>query len=171
MNVRSSLRLCSRFHASTFRLATYDHESWPRIGSDAESSWQILNRKELLRARNSVLRISMMLASLALFHPPAPTPFCPPPPSRARPPLKVCNALRNDLSHPNEYVRGCTLRFLCKLREPELLEPLVPTVKVRASISASLMLLQASCLVGACCTRQSVLWYGDRSGLKHFFIF
>ncbi|CAM9190952.1 unnamed protein product [Chrysoparadoxa australica] len=43
--------------------------------------------------------------------------------------ILVCNALRNDLNHPNEYVRGATLRFLCKLREPELLEPLIPTVK------------------------------------------
>jgi coatomer subunit beta len=33
------------------------------------------------------------------------------------------------LQHPNEYVRGTTLRFLCKLREPELLEPLVPSVR------------------------------------------
>eukprot|EP00903_Cladosiphon_okamuranus_P009825 g9338.t1 len=44
--------------------------------------------------------------------------------------ILVCNALRNDLNHPNEYVRGCTLKFLCKLREPELLEPLIPTVKL-----------------------------------------
>ncbi|CAM9585353.1 unnamed protein product, partial [Discosporangium mesarthrocarpum] len=44
--------------------------------------------------------------------------------------ILVCNALRNDLNHPNEYVRGSTLRFLCKLREPELLEPLIPTVKL-----------------------------------------
>ncbi|CAM9527568.1 unnamed protein product, partial [Ectocarpus sp. 4 AP-2014] len=44
--------------------------------------------------------------------------------------ILVCNALRNDLNHPNEFVRGCTLRFLCKLREPELLEPLIPTVKL-----------------------------------------
>lgn len=43
--------------------------------------------------------------------------------------ILVCNALRNDLSHPNEYVRGATLRFLCRLREPELLEPLIPTIK------------------------------------------
>ena len=28
-----------------------------------------------------------------------------------------------------EYVRGSMLRFLCKLREPELLEPLVPSIK------------------------------------------
>jgi len=30
--------------------------------------------------------------------------------------ILVCNNLRNDLSHPNEYIRGCTLRFLCKLK-------------------------------------------------------
>ena len=28
--------------------------------------------------------------------------------------ILVCNALRNDLNHPNEYIRGCMLRFLCK---------------------------------------------------------
>ncbi|CAM9122873.1 unnamed protein product, partial [Ectocarpus fasciculatus] len=43
--------------------------------------------------------------------------------------ILVCNALRNDLISPNEYVRGCMLRFLCKLKEPELLEPLVPSIK------------------------------------------
>ena len=42
----------------------------------------------------------------------------------------VCsNAIRNDLQHPNEYVRGSTLRTLCKLREPEILEPLVPSIR------------------------------------------
>lgn len=30
-----------------------------------------------------------------------------------------------DLQHPNEYIRGNTLRFLCKLREAELIEPLL----------------------------------------------
>lgn len=34
-----------------------------------------------------------------------------------------------DLQHPNEYLRGSTLRFLCKLKEPELLEPLMPTIR------------------------------------------
>ncbi len=33
------------------------------------------------------------------------------------------NAIRNDLQHPNEYIRGSTLRFLQKVKEPELLEP------------------------------------------------
>jgi len=43
--------------------------------------------------------------------------------------ILVCNAIRNDLIHPNEYVRGSTLRFLSKLKEPEILEPLLPSVR------------------------------------------
>ncbi|KAK6908498.1 coatomer beta subunit [Kwoniella mangroviensis CBS 8886] len=43
--------------------------------------------------------------------------------------ILVVNAIRNDLQHPNEYIRGATLRFLQKIREAELLEPLVPTVR------------------------------------------
>lgn len=43
--------------------------------------------------------------------------------------ILVCNALRNDLMSPNEYVRGSMLRFLCKLKEPDLLEPLIPSIK------------------------------------------
>ncbi|GJN87097.1 hypothetical protein Rhopal_000042-T1 [Rhodotorula paludigena] len=43
--------------------------------------------------------------------------------------ILVCNAIRNDLQHPNEYIRGATLRFLQKIREPELLEPLIPTCR------------------------------------------
>ncbi len=38
------------------------------------------------------------------------------------------NALRNQLTHANEYLRGATLRFLCKLRERELVQPLVPAI-------------------------------------------
>jgi len=30
-----------------------------------------------------------------------------------------------DLQHANEYIRGNTLRFLCKLRDAELIEPLL----------------------------------------------
>jgi len=44
--------------------------------------------------------------------------------------ILVCNALRNDLIHPNEYVRGSTLRFLSKLKEPEILEPLLPSIRL-----------------------------------------
>ncbi|KAF9164042.1 coatomer subunit beta [Actinomortierella ambigua] len=43
--------------------------------------------------------------------------------------ILVCNALMGDLQHPNEYIRGATLRFLCKLREAELLEPLLPSAR------------------------------------------
>lgn len=42
--------------------------------------------------------------------------------------ILVCNAIRNDLQHPNEYIRGATLRFLCKLREADLLDPLIPSI-------------------------------------------
>mmetsp|Transcript_2989 Transcript_2989/g.8739 ORF Transcript_2989/g.8739 Transcript_2989/m.8739 type:complete len:956 (+) Transcript_2989:164-3031(+) len=43
--------------------------------------------------------------------------------------ILVCNALRNDLNHSNEFVRGSMLRFLCKLRESEIIEPLMPSIK------------------------------------------
>lgn len=39
------------------------------------------------------------------------------------------NGIRNDLQHPNEFIRGNTLRFLCKLREPELIEPLLSSAR------------------------------------------
>lgn len=50
---------------------------------------------------------------------------------------KLVKAIKNnsnisvfkDLQHPNEYLRGSTLRFLCKLKEPELLEPLMPAIR------------------------------------------
>jgi coatomer subunit beta len=43
--------------------------------------------------------------------------------------ILVCDAYRKDLQHPNEYVRGSILRFLCKLKEPELMEPLMPAIR------------------------------------------
>lgn len=43
--------------------------------------------------------------------------------------ILVCNALLNDLKHPNEYVRGSMLRFLCKVKDEEILSPLIPTIK------------------------------------------
>lgn len=43
--------------------------------------------------------------------------------------ILVCDAYRRDLQHPNEFIRGSTLRFLCKLKEPELLEPLMPSIR------------------------------------------
>lgn len=41
----------------------------------------------------------------------------------------LSNGIRNDLQHPNEYIRGNTLRFLCKLREAELIEPLLSSAR------------------------------------------
>lgn len=43
--------------------------------------------------------------------------------------ILVCNALLSDLNHPNEYVRGSMLRFLCKVKDEEILSPLIPTIK------------------------------------------
>jgi len=43
--------------------------------------------------------------------------------------LLVCNALMKDLNHPNEYVRGSMLRFLCKVKVEEILQPLIPSIK------------------------------------------
>lgn len=57
--------------------------------------------------------------------------------------ILVCNAIRNDLQHPNEYIRGATLRFLQKISEPELLEPLVPTA--RACLVGGQQSIQHSC--------------------------
>ena len=42
--------------------------------------------------------------------------------------ILICQNLRNNLQSPNEYLRGCTLRFICRLTEAELLEPLVPSI-------------------------------------------
>lgn len=43
--------------------------------------------------------------------------------------ILVCDAYRKDLQHPNEFIRGSTLRFLCKLKEPDILEPLMPSIQ------------------------------------------
>ncbi|KAJ3129431.1 coatomer subunit beta [Physocladia obscura] len=52
------------------------------------------------------------------------------PDGKLKPEMRLmCHALRNDLQHPNEYIRGNTLRLLCKFQEDELLEPCVPPVR------------------------------------------
>merc|ERR1719447_599992 len=43
--------------------------------------------------------------------------------------ILVCDAYRKDLQHPNEFIRGSTLRFLYKLKEAELIEPLMPAIR------------------------------------------
>ena len=42
--------------------------------------------------------------------------------------ILICQNLRNNLQHPNEFLRGVTLRFLCRITEAELLEPLIPSI-------------------------------------------
>ena len=42
--------------------------------------------------------------------------------------ILLVDFLRRDLQHPNEFIRGATLRFLCGLKEREILEPLAPSV-------------------------------------------
>ncbi|KAG6409453.1 hypothetical protein SASPL_127492 [Salvia splendens] len=42
--------------------------------------------------------------------------------------ILICQNLRNNLIHPNEYIRGVTLRFLCRLNEVEIIEPLIPSI-------------------------------------------
>lgn len=44
--------------------------------------------------------------------------------------ILVCNGIRNDLQHANEYIRGNTLRFVTKLREAELIEPTLSSVRL-----------------------------------------
>lgn len=42
--------------------------------------------------------------------------------------ILLCSFLRGDLQHPNEYVRGATLRFLCRMNERDILEPVTSSV-------------------------------------------
>ena len=42
--------------------------------------------------------------------------------------ILICQNLRNNLQHPNEFLRGSTLRFLCRITEPEIIEPLIPSI-------------------------------------------
>ncbi|KAG6389144.1 hypothetical protein SASPL_150603 [Salvia splendens] len=42
--------------------------------------------------------------------------------------ILICQNLRNNLIHPNEYIRGVTLRFLCRLNEVDIIEPLIPSI-------------------------------------------
>ena len=44
------------------------------------------------------------------------------------PQILICQNLRNNLQHPNEFIRGSTLRFLCRIKEEEILEPLIPSI-------------------------------------------
>lgn len=43
--------------------------------------------------------------------------------------ILVCNMVRNELVHANEYTRGNALRFVCKIYDSEILEPLIPAIR------------------------------------------
>lgn len=43
--------------------------------------------------------------------------------------LLLGNALRNDLSNPNEFIRGRTLRLIAKLGACQILDTLVPIIE------------------------------------------
>ncbi|GJX10040.1 coatomer subunit beta-1 [Tanacetum coccineum] len=42
--------------------------------------------------------------------------------------ILICKNLRNNLQHPNRYIRGVTLRFLCRICEAEIIESLIPSI-------------------------------------------
>ena len=42
--------------------------------------------------------------------------------------ILVCNAILKDLNHPNEFIRGSTLRLLCRMRYYKILEPCVQAI-------------------------------------------
>ncbi len=42
--------------------------------------------------------------------------------------ILVCNSLRNDLLHPNEFIRGKTLRLVSRIMYKEVLEPITSAI-------------------------------------------
>ena len=43
--------------------------------------------------------------------------------------ILVCNTLQNILIHPNEYLSGSMLNFLWKVKDEEILGPLIASIK------------------------------------------
>jgi len=43
--------------------------------------------------------------------------------------ILVCNMVRMELENPNEYSRGSALRFVCKLHDADLVEPLISAIR------------------------------------------
>lgn len=64
--------------------------------------------------------------------------------------ILVCNAVRNDLQHPNEYIRGITLRLLQKLDDAELIEPLIPSCRQNlvSNMAQALVSIDAHRVIG-----------------------
>ncbi|ESL09594.1 hypothetical protein TRSC58_02683 [Trypanosoma rangeli SC58] len=67
--------------------------------------------------------------------------------------ILICSFLREDLLHPNEYVRGLTLRFLCRVKEKELIEPLISSVVQNLTHRVTYVRRSAVMAVHAICKR------------------
>lgn len=65
--------------------------------------------------------------------------------------ILICQNLLNNLQSPNEYLRGATLRFLCRLKEKELLEPLVPSIVQNLEHRHSFVRKNAFLAIGSIC--------------------
>ena len=62
--------------------------------------------------------------------------------------LLICDALRNDLLHPNEYLRAAALRLASKFQEPDLLAPLVSTISESLSHKSAYVRRHAVVAIG-----------------------
>ena len=62
--------------------------------------------------------------------------------------LLICDALRNDLLHPNEYLRAAALRLASKFQEPELLSQLVSTISQSLSHKSAYVRRHAVVAIG-----------------------
>jgi coatomer subunit beta len=56
----------------------------------------------------------------------------------------VVNSILSDLNHANEYVRGCTLRMLCRVQEPGLMSHLIEPIKANLSYRHAYVRRQAA---------------------------
>ena len=63
--------------------------------------------------------------------------LCPDAMVRMSPQILICQNLRNNLQHPNEYLRGATLRFLCRIKEVGKLETLLQSCTITHQFSAA----------------------------------
>ena len=71
--------------------------------------------------------------------------------------LNSGDAVRNDLNHPNEFVRGTALRFVSRLTEIELIEPLLPSVRANLDHRHSYVRRAAALAVCNVCTHSPEL--------------
>lgn len=63
--------------------------------------------------------------------------------------ILVINFVQKDLVHPNEYMRAVALRLVSKLKYPQLVEPLVPSVLTNLEYRFTFVRRQAAACVNA----------------------